>query len=170
MSDGFFEELCAEYYKRIYKYALFSIKDEDMAHDIVQEVFIVVYKSLDRLKGHPNGGGFIYQTAKNIINEHKRKLYTRIMREIREDRELAGSTTIESEIDSRIDEYEYITEILSQLSDEKYMLYKLYYIDKIPMDKIAKKLGMEYTALRMRYVRLRREIRELVRKLADEKF
>ncbi len=170
MDNELFEKLCARYYKNILRYAMFSVKDEDMAHDIVQEVFIVVYKKLDKLKNHPNVGGFIYQTAKNIINEHKRKLYARLIREVKADNEYAGSSTIEKEIDSRIDEYEYITDIISQLSDEKYKLYKLYYIEGMPMDKIADKLGIEYTALRMRYVRLRREIKEMVRRLADEKF
>lgn len=170
MTEDFFEGLCNKYYKKILKYSVLCVKDKDIADDIVQEVFIVVYKKLDLLKSHPNIGGFIYQTAKNIINEHKRRLYTTLMHEIREDREFMGSGSVEKEIDSRIDEYEYITDIISQLSDEKYRLYKLYYIDNMPMDKIADKLGIEYTALRMRYVRLRREIKEMVRRLAEEKF
>lgn len=38
------------------------------------------------------------------------------------------------------------------------------------MRDIAAKLGIDYAALRMKYVRLRREIRERVKKLAEEKF
>lgn len=171
MSDRYFEELCSEYYKKVFRYTLFCIKDEDAAADIVQEVFVTVFKKLD--EKHPNPGGFIFQTAKNIIKEYKRKLYLRIMREIREDERYDipdATNTIQRAIDSNINEYEYVTDILSQLSEEKYRLYKLYYIDRIPMDKISKSLGIEYAALRMRYVRLRKEIHELVKKLANEKF
>ncbi len=169
MKDKYFEDLCGQYYKKVFKYILFCVKNEDAAADIVQETFVTVYKKLD--EKHPNPGGFIFQTAKNIIKEYKRKLYIKIMREINEDYEMSDeSDTIEKTLDSNINEYEYITDILSQLSSEKYMLYKLYYIDKTPMEKIASDMGIEYTALRMRYVRLRKEIKELVRRLAEEKF
>ena len=171
MRDRYFERLCSKYYKNVFRYILFCIKDEDAAADIVQETFVTVYKKLD--EKHPNPGGFIFQTAKNIIKEYKRKLYKRIMYEISEDERYNipdTANTIEKAIDGAINEYEYVTDILSQLSEEKYRLYKLYYIDRLPMDKIARDLGIEYTALRMRYVRLRKEIRSLVKKLAEEKF
>lgn len=38
------------------------------------------------------------------------------------------------------------------------------------MKEIAQKLGIEYTALRMKYVRLRKEIKELVKELAENNF
>ncbi|MDO5388264.1 MAG: hypothetical protein Q4F63_03435, partial [Clostridia bacterium] len=73
-------------------------------------------------------------------------------------------------INSEINEYEYLTEILSSLSDDKKDLYKWYYVDNIPMKEIAEREGIEYTALRMKYVRLRKEIKEKVREISENKF
>ena len=39
-----------------------------------------------------------------------------------------------------------------------------------PMEEIARELGIEYSAVRMRYVRLRKEIKGLIKELAEKKF
>ena len=41
-----FNELYAEYDRRIFAYCLYVIGDRDKANDVFQEVFIKVYKSL----------------------------------------------------------------------------------------------------------------------------
>ena len=57
--------------------------------------------------------------------------------------------------------------MLSRLDDEKRRLYALRYLDKKSMAEIAALLALREDALRMRYVRLRREIPESVIVLED---
>lgn len=80
------------------------------------------------------------------------------------------STSIENSLNAEINEYEYITDIIDSLSDDKKRLYKMYYIEKKSMKEIAASEGIEYTALRMKYVRLRKEIKNKVKEFAENNF
>lgn len=173
-TEDFFESICNKYYKDVYKYVVFVTGDKDAADDIVQDTFVVVYKNIEKVLKHNNIGGFIFKTAQNIIKNYKKELYKRILKEVSIDEGTINindkRSEVESYINSEINEYEYLTEILSSLSDDKKDLYKWYYVDNIPMKEIAEREGIEYTALRMKYVRLRKEIKEKVREISENKF
>lgn len=172
--DTFFNKICNEYYADIYKYLVFIIKDDEKAKDIVQDTFIVVYKNIEKVYTHENKGGYIFKTAQNLAKNYKKELYKKLLNEVSIDEKVTeiedSRTTIENSLLANIDEYEYITEIIDLLDKDKQALYKMYYIEKKPMKEIAQKLGIEYTALRMKYVRLRKEIKELVKELAENNF
>ena len=172
--DLFFKQLCVEYYEKILRYLYSSLGDETAARDCTQEVFLVACQKSELLGQHPNPGGFLFQTAKNLARKTRREGFSRLAREISSDSGIFEQSDIYSEIeavlDSEIDELEYVETVLSSLSTEKRRLYSLYYINKNSMAEIASLLELEEAAVRMRFVRLRREIREIVDKLAEEKF
>lgn len=172
--DCFFTEICEKYYKDVFRYLVFTLKNEDMANDAIQDAFVVVYKNIKKVYNHENPGGYVFRTAQNIAKNYKKVLYKRLIKEINIDDQVVNiqdyRADIESNMDSNIDEYEYITEIIDSLSDEKKWLYKMYYVEHKPMKEIAAVMNIEYTALRMKYVRLRKEIKEKVRELAEKYF
>lgn len=172
MTDNFFEEICEKYYKDVYKYIYFSLPDKQSAEDIVQEVFIIVYKNIDSLAKHRNIGGYIFKTANNLVKNHKKQLYKKLTRELSAENELIYLTDPTSDpetvLDRRINEYELIPKILSRLSAEKQNLYSLFYKQKKPMHQISQELGISYAAARMKYVRLRRELKEIIKEFSDE--
>ncbi len=171
--EEFFNELCKRYYEKILKYVYFNIKDESSARDITQNVFLVVYEKIEYVFKHPNIGGFIFQTAKNLTRRHKREIYNKLTNEIN-DEDIGniskGTWEISDMLDKEINEFDYVSDVLDMLSDDKRNLYNLYYIEMKPMEEIAGELGIEYSAVRMRYVRLRKEIRGLVKKIAEKNF
>lgn len=174
-NDSFFDDLCQEYYKKIYKYLYFNLKDESIVMDTVQDVFLTVYEKIDIVKKHPNPGGFLFQTAKNLMKKRRREIYNKFAREISNDENMIeeikdNSSDIFYIMDSRINEENFLTDVFSRLSNDKKELYSLYYLQNNSMENISKKLGIEYSALRMRYVRLRREIKEIVNKISEENF
>ena len=169
--ERFFNELCERYYEKILKYVYFNIKDESSARDITQNVFLVVYEKIEYVFKHPNIGGFIFQTAKNLTRRHKREIYNKLTKEINSDDvgNISGGTwEISDMIDREINEFDYVSDILDMLSGDKRNLYNLYYIKMKPMEEIARELGIEYSAVRMRYVRLRKEIKGLIKELAEK--
>lgn len=172
--DTFFDEVCERYYKDIFKYLVFTLKNEEAANDITQDTFVVVYKNIKKVYSHENIGGYIFRTAQNLGKNYKKELYKRLIREINIDDNVLDiqdyKSDIESSIDAQIDEYEYITEIIDSLSNEKQRLYKMYYVEHKSMKEIAAVMNVEYTALRMKYVRLRKEIKERVRELSEKYF
>lgn len=172
--DAFFEDICEKYYKDVYKYIVFTLKDREISNDIVQDTFIVVYKNIEKVYKHKNPGGFVFRTAQNLVKNYKKELYKRLTREVNIDEGVTNiqdiNTSIENTLNSEIDEYEYITDIINQLSDEKKKLYEMYYVEKKSMKEISESEGIEYTALRMKYVRLRKEIKNKVKEFAENNF
>ena len=172
--EAFFVELCGSHYEKVLKYLFYALKSESAARDVTQEVFLAACQKRSLLRQHPNPGGFLFQTAKNLANKARAESYRQMLRDTMlddltyEPRDPAG--TVEDALDKEIDEEDYIKAVLDTLTDEKRRLYALYYADKKSMAEIALLLGIEETALRMRYVRLRREIRASISKIAEQYF
>jgi RNA polymerase sigma-70 factor (ECF subfamily) len=171
---AFFGELCAAYYEKVLKYLFYALKSESAARDVTQEVFLAACQKSALLRQHPNPGGFLFQTAKNLANKSRAGSYRQMLRDMAlddlPDEPADPSGSIEAALDKEIDEREYIEAVLDNLSDEKRRLYTLYYAEKKGMAEIANLLGLEEPALRMRYVRLRREIRGSISKIAEQYF
>ena len=172
--DEFFDGLCDMYYRNVYKYIVFSVKDRDAADDIVQDTFVVVYRNIEKVYRHNDPGGFIFKTAQNIIKNYKKEIYKKLLNEISSDdssRDIKdNSASIENYIDADVNEYEYVWDIINSLDEKSRRLYKMHYIDKKSLKEIAESEGTEYTAMRMRFVRLRREIKEKVKEFAENNF
>lgn len=170
----FLEKLCEEYYEKILRYLYGVLGDESAARDCAQDVFLTACQKSDSLRRHPNPGGFLFQTAKNLARKSRRLSFSRLLRELPAGEDAAETADpradVEAALDERIDETEYIETILSQLSEEKRRLYSLYYLNGNTMAQVAAMLGLSETAARMRYVRLRREIRGIITEVAARNF
>ncbi len=172
--DAFFTEICSKYYKDVFKYLVFTLKNEDRANDVLQDTFVTIYKNIKKVYVHPNQVGYVFKTAQNIAKNYKKELYKKLSREVNIDEGIIElrdyNSDIEKTMDSDINEYDYITDIIESLNDEEIKLYNMYYVENKPMKDIAIALNIEYTALRMKYVRLRRKIKERVKEVAEKYF
>jgi RNA polymerase sigma-70 factor (ECF subfamily) len=175
---GFFEQLCVDYYEKILRYLYGVLNDETAAKDCTQDVFLIACKKADVLSAHPNPGGFLFQTAKNLAHKSRREGFRQMLNELRTEAAADALTAkladanadIEKVLDEEINEGDYIETVLGRLSEDKRNLYTLYYINKLTMAEIAVRLGAEEPAVRMRYVRLRREIKTIIAEVAEQNF
>ena len=147
------------------------VHDKSVAEDIVQEVFIVAYKKRKTIFLYENKRAFLYKVSKNLTNEYIRKSKKYKIVELNDnsavdERDLCD--LIYQQKNSEIDETPYVDEVINDLPEEKRKLYELYYINKIPMKNIAKLLNISETTTRMRFVRLRRDIKKKVKKIKFE--
>lgn len=167
-----FEELCRVHYAKIYNYVLAKTGNKEAAEDITQDVFFIAYKNGNDFLAHEKPLAFLYATAKNLTCEYFRKI-----------KKIIPCEEIQPEIDDRdifdricsnkaqaFDEGFYRKRILKKLTASERMLYQKYYIDKKSMAAIAKELGMRETAVRMKYVRMRKKVRKLVANLKLDDF
>lgn len=176
-ADQLFIILCETYHEKIIKYLFYSVNDIEDAKDLTQEVFTIVYNRMDEIENHVNQAGFIYQTAKYVAANFKRKASKKASSEypLLEDSQTAFSFSdaydeMQYLHDVQIDESCYTNNVLTSLSEDKRELYKLHYIEKRPYKEIAKNLGVTEVNLRMKYVRLRREIKQIIKSIAEENF
>lgn len=171
-AEQFFEELCAAHYENVLRYLFRTLRDESAARDTAQEVFLTACGKRRELMAHPNPGGWLFLTARNLAKKAKREAYRRMAEgppdELR-DLEDWGSL-VELALDREIDETRYVEQVLSGLDPEKRRLYALYYLRGRSMKEIAAELDADEPAVRMRFVRLRREIRQLAAGVAEKNF
>ncbi|WP_242971587.1 RNA polymerase sigma factor [Acetivibrio saccincola] len=74
------------------------------------------------------------------------------------------------EQDQKIDETRYTGQVIESLNPKEYHLYKQCYVEGKSIKEIASEKGISEAAVRMRLVRLRREVQNIVKKLKfDEK-
>ena len=166
--DKFIHNLCKENYKQIFKYILVMIHDKSTAEDIVQEVFLIAYEKKKILFSYENKRAFLYKVSKNLTNEYIRKNQKCKTVELNENNVVDEEDLcdlIYHKEDEKIDEQKYIADVINELPEDKKELYHLYYIDKVPMKNIAKELNLNEATLRMRFVRLRKDIKNKVKNI-----
>jgi RNA polymerase sigma-70 factor (ECF subfamily) len=75
-----FQELVETYKQRVFFIALRIVRDEDQASDVAQEVFVKVYKSIEKFQGRSSLYTWIYRIAVNLaINRSKRDRFKRMV-------------------------------------------------------------------------------------------
>lgn len=174
--DKLFVSLCEVHHKKVVKYLYYKIGDLEEANDLAQEVFTIVYKRIETLENHENVAGFIYQTAKFVVANHKRKLTKKGLFEeplsegtVLEDSMDVYDTLVEIE-DRKVQEEDYLDQVMMAVSKDKQILYRMHYIEGKTYREIAQQLGVSEVSVRMRYVRLRREIKGVIHDIAQENF
>ncbi|MGL4345091.1 MAG: RNA polymerase sigma factor [Cellulosilyticaceae bacterium] len=174
--DKLFIDLCEQYHKSVVKYLYYTIGDIEAANDLAQEVFMVVYRRIEEVENHENSVGFIFQTAKFAAANYKRKVMrkNRVEQPLNEEIEGGSSRDTYSEWemieDGKIDESQYVDVVMAGISKEKQLLYRMYYIEGKTYREIAQVLGVSEVSLRMKFVRLRREIKSIASQVAKENF
>lgn len=167
-----FEEVCRENYARIYNYILAKTGSKEAAEDITQDVFLIAYQKGDEFLEHEKPIAFLYVTAKNLVLESFRQ---REKEKLSEEMEiLSDSKDVFEEIcrerAQRVDERQYQKQVLQKLTETEQQFYRKHYVEKKPMKAIAGEMGMSETAVRMKYVRLRKKVRGIVSDLRLDEF
>ena len=159
-----FEDICRENYSKIYNYILARTGNRETAEDITQEVFLIAYRKGGDFLSHENPVAFLYVSAKNLLFDYFREAARSMPLENPEIEDTTGDVFEQIRINhvDSIDVCIYIRQVLDSLNEKERRLYELYYIFKKPMKTIAKELHLNETALRMKYVRLRKKVRRIV--------
>ena len=64
--------LCATYRSRIYRYALLSLRDPDLAESVTQDCFLRAYRARDEFRGDCSVATWLTRIATNLIRDSTR--------------------------------------------------------------------------------------------------
>src|SRR5271157_5595213 len=64
--------LCATYRSRIYRYALLSLRDPDLAETVTQDCFLRAYRARDEFRGDCSVATWLTRIATNLIRDTTR--------------------------------------------------------------------------------------------------
>ena len=68
-----FAQLYDAYVERVYRYILFRVSEEEITEDLVSQVFLKAWQSLDRYKiGNSPFIAWLYTIARNLVIDHYR--------------------------------------------------------------------------------------------------
>jgi RNA polymerase sigma-70 factor (ECF subfamily) len=73
--DAVFNGIVRRYYERILKFCVYALGgNRSAAEDCTQDIFLILYESLPRLKDYDKIGGWLYKTADHISKRYAASL------------------------------------------------------------------------------------------------
>ena len=167
----FYEDLCNQYFERIYFYCKRMVRGQEEFMDFVEEctqnTFLEARKQISHLRDHPNVEGWLYITARNLINQSYRGMYIKKRHEVMLEEDISHNSTgfdhdLEEIFNNTVDLDELYDHILGRLNQNEYSLYTDYYKNNMSVSDLAKKYDVSATAITTRIYRVKKKIKNLV--------
>ncbi|UOY08790.1 sigma-70 family RNA polymerase sigma factor [Muricauda sp. SCSIO 64092] len=158
-TDQEFEQLYHANYDQVMRLCLGYVSgDEDMAKDLVQEVFVKVWNSLSEFRNDSHVSTWIYRIAVNtcLMGLRKKKPYALKM-------EMESDTTIEDEGSAEHKEMQFkeMYRCINTLSATNKAII-LMELEGLAQKEIAAVMGMNHTAIRTRIHRIKTQLSKCV--------
>ncbi len=176
--DNFYDDLCNKYFERVYRYCKKLVNGQGQLLDFVEEctqnTFLAARKQIPKLMNHPNIEGWLYNTARNLINNCYRSMYIKKNHELFiDDSSSCALMTSEDEFDSLLDETIDVDmlaiELLRKLNENEYNLYMDYYKSNMSILELSKKYEISSTAVTTRIYRVKAKIKMIAHGYFEEK-
>ncbi|CAM3879059.1 RNA polymerase sigma factor SigX [Mesobacillus zeae] len=71
--DSVFDQLYQKYHQDVFQFLFYMVKSREQAEDLMQEVYIRVFKSYKRFEGKSSEKTWLFSIAKNVAIDHFRK-------------------------------------------------------------------------------------------------
>lgn len=156
------EHLIDQFGERVKKLAFTYVKDWAIAEDVAQEVFISVYKNLDRFRGDASYKTWIYKIT---MNKSKDAIKTRFLRPTK----LLGKLKLQNEAYEQSAEENVFEEIgdirLSEAVMKLPVKYRevimLYYYENLKLEEIKSVTKLNLSTIKTRLRRAKAMLRDL---------
>lgn len=143
-----YEALFKKHYRQIYNYCRVKLRHEQSASDCVQEVFLILYKKLEKVEVTENIVLWLYRTADKVISRylkrHSRDISLDSLDEPIEDKKAFVSESYEI-----IDTY---------VTKDELILLENYYLHGETIKEIAEKSDVSEAAIYKRIERLKAKL------------
>jgi RNA polymerase sigma factor (sigma-70 family) len=177
-ADAAFNSIVTRHYERILKFCAYALGgNASLAEDCAQDIFLILYENMSRLRDYDNIGGWLYKTAGYISKRYaaslrkERAKFAAPPKDDSEtlpvDRAIAGRPMKTEE--EQIAEEEAIGRaaalIGKRLTAGDKAVLELAFRQKLPLKEVAARLNIGLSATKSRSSRLRQKISALAREL-----
>jgi RNA polymerase sigma-70 factor (ECF subfamily) len=145
--NGSLEDLKAGLKAFVFK----RVKNKALTDDIVQDVFVKVFTRIDQLKHAEKLTAWVYQIARNTINDHYRRHAKSISPELIN---WESNANLLNECVARC-----LQQLVMTLPDKYREAFQLSEIENISQTEIADRLGISYSGTKSRVQRARQMLR-----------
>jgi len=134
--------------------------------DVIQEIFVQVYKSLKDFRGQSKFSTWLHRVTVNVVLMHRRAMRSRpILVEEHASVALASDELSPDEDVARRERMRAFARLLGRLADKKRIVFVLHELEGLPPGEIAQIVGAPVLTVRTRLFYARREIEAM---LAEE--
>jgi RNA polymerase sigma-70 factor, ECF subfamily len=148
-----FEVLVRRYQRRVYALAYQHLRDPDEAQDLAQEVFVRLYRNLDRFDPERPFDPWFWRVAANVAATYRRR------------RRSAPAQLPEDAAAAVREDTLPLERALGDLNEDLRLPVLLHYYADLPLEEVAAALGISLSAVKSRLHRARGVLRRL---LAEE--
>ena len=158
-----FKMLMDNFQVPIYNYIRRLVVSHEDAEDVLQEVFIRVYRNLDQFRGESSLSTWIYRIA---TNESLRLLNTR------KDEEAIPTEEVQEELIGKLKASDYIDyenelavkfqEAILSLPEKQRLIFNLRYYDELDYEEISRILDSKVDTLKVNYHYAKEKIKEYI--------
>jgi RNA polymerase sigma-70 factor (ECF subfamily) len=140
---GACREIFDRYRAHVFSLAAYSLDDQVQAEDIVQAVFMKVFRALRSFRFESTLGTWIYRITMNECHDHRRTRLRRVLslEDIRESVDEADSRPAAEEFHQHRETVAQLQHALLQLSEKLRTVIVLRYIEGLSYDEIARVVG-----------------------------
>ncbi|MDR0272062.1 MAG: sigma-70 family RNA polymerase sigma factor [Clostridiales bacterium] len=160
-----FEELVNRYKNLVYSIILRQTRDSEEANDLSQDVFLKVYKNLDKYTPEFKFSTWVMRiTSNHIIDMHRKKKFETISYEEYSEsggRVSATALSPEAEFIKR-DQTERISKIVSELPEMYKIPVVLYHQQGMSYQEISEKIGEPLSKIKNRIFRGRKMLKTML--------
>jgi RNA polymerase sigma-70 factor, ECF subfamily len=162
-NEASFNKLVARYQEKVYWIARRFINDHDHADDIVQEVFVKVYKALKDFRGESGFYTWLYRITVNVALNALRKQRLRDFIRIDEFFEKADDENEQPDaIFEKDEQQKLIEEAIAKLPEKQKAVFILRYHEELSYEEISAILKTSIGGLKANYFHAVKNIGEYV--------
>jgi RNA polymerase sigma-70 factor (ECF subfamily) len=164
--------LCATYRSRIYRYALLSLRDPDLAESVTQDCFLKAYRARDEFRGDCSVATWLTRIATNLIRDTTRSRKFQFWK-------MASITAVEAgAVADRLrspglspekvlvvkEELVKIWDSVATLSSKQRSVFLLRFVDEMELTEIATAMGLNVGTVKSHLHRALAAVRKAMEK------
>lgn len=153
-----------EFSSELYKYIIGKVKNKYDAEDILQDVFVKIYKNIDRINDQSKLKSWLYKITKNTIID-----YYRTKKEISVDIKKLDKVLEEDNNSNNMNEEisKCLEKIIFELPKKYQEAIELYDMKGMKHKEISEKLDVTISCSKMRVKRARTKLKEILLECCD---
>ena len=172
MTNDELAEVYHRYHDMVYRIALVQTRQQTLAEDIQQEVFLALVRHSDRIRDGEHLKAWLIRVTQNACRKHFRSFWVR--RTVPYDDALAkedpdgGGPPLPEEAaqdaEAEEEETEIVREAVEELPPDRRIVVHLFYYEEMPVREIARSLGITESSAKTRLSRARDQLREILKR------
>ncbi|GGI57086.1 RNA polymerase sigma factor [Winogradskyella haliclonae] len=153
-------QLVDRYKDLVYTLALRMLKHREEAEEVAQDVFIKVFKSLDKFKGDSKFSTWIYRVTYNTCLDNIKKNKKHLNDVAIDEYTFNKLDTIDNALDNIIKEEKnvLIKNCINKLPEDSSALLTLFYFEELSLEEISKIINVEANTVKVKLFRARKKL------------